>query len=162
MRDLSIGACRERICRLACHSKRMSSPRKSDSGEMPFCARGVVTLRLFTQIGITETVCDDEENDSASQPLVERGRKELKSHSKARTPVAKIAKVMKRTEGALRRKAGIIGIGSAPIGSFRRRSRPGPCSDRFRSRFSERRARLKSVPSLRRQTSLCHLAVADF
>jgi hypothetical protein len=39
--------------------------------------------------------------------------KELKSHSKARTPVAKIAKAMKRTEGALRRKAGIIGIGLA-------------------------------------------------
>jgi hypothetical protein len=32
-------------------------------------------------------------------------------HSKARTPVAKIAKVMKRTERALRRKAGILGIG---------------------------------------------------
>jgi hypothetical protein len=37
--------------------------------------------------------------------------KELKAHSKARTPVAKIAKVMKRTEGALRRKAGILGLG---------------------------------------------------
>jgi hypothetical protein len=37
--------------------------------------------------------------------------KELKAHSKARTPVAKIAKAMRRTEGALRRKAGILGIG---------------------------------------------------
>jgi hypothetical protein len=37
--------------------------------------------------------------------------KELKAHSKARTSVAKIAKAMKRTEGALRRKAGILGIG---------------------------------------------------
>ncbi|HEY4806685.1 MAG TPA: hypothetical protein VIH81_02880 [Roseiarcus sp.] len=37
--------------------------------------------------------------------------KELKAHSKARTPVAKIAKAMKQTEGALRRKAGILGIG---------------------------------------------------
>jgi hypothetical protein len=35
--------------------------------------------------------------------------KELKAHSRARTPVAKIAKTMKRTEGALRRKAGILG-----------------------------------------------------
>jgi hypothetical protein len=34
--------------------------------------------------------------------------KALKAHS---TPVAKIAKVMKRTERALRRKAGILGIG---------------------------------------------------
>ena len=37
--------------------------------------------------------------------------KELNAHSKARTPVANIAKAMKRTEGALRRKEGILGIG---------------------------------------------------
>ncbi len=35
----------------------------------------------------------------------------LKAHSKARTPVAKISKELKRTEGALRRRAGILGIG---------------------------------------------------
>jgi hypothetical protein len=35
----------------------------------------------------------------------------LKVHSKARTPVAKIAKEMKRTVGALRRRAGILEIG---------------------------------------------------
>jgi hypothetical protein len=35
---------------------------------------------------------------------------ELKAHSKARTPVSKISKVMKRTVGALRQKAGIVGI----------------------------------------------------
>ena len=35
---------------------------------------------------------------------------ELKAHSKSRTPVAKISKVMKRTVDALRRKAGIMGI----------------------------------------------------
>jgi hypothetical protein len=35
---------------------------------------------------------------------------ELKAHSKSRTPVAKISKVMKRTVDALRRKAGIVGI----------------------------------------------------
>jgi hypothetical protein len=35
---------------------------------------------------------------------------ELKVHSKARTPVAKISKVMKRTVAALRQKAGIVGI----------------------------------------------------
>ena len=31
--------------------------------------------------------------------------RELKAHSKARTPVAKVAKAMKRTEGAVRQKA---------------------------------------------------------
>ena len=35
----------------------------------------------------------------------------LKAHSKARTPVVKVSKVMKRTVGALSRKAGILGIG---------------------------------------------------
>ncbi len=35
----------------------------------------------------------------------------LKAHSRARTPVAKISKQMKRTVGALRRRAGILGIG---------------------------------------------------
>ncbi len=37
--------------------------------------------------------------------------KELKAHSKARTPVAKISKATKRTVGALRQKALILGIG---------------------------------------------------
>ena len=37
--------------------------------------------------------------------------KALKAHSKARTPVAKIAKQMKRTEGALRQQALKLGIG---------------------------------------------------
>jgi len=36
--------------------------------------------------------------------------KELRAHSKARTPVAKIAKQMKRSEAALRNKAGQLGI----------------------------------------------------
>lgn len=35
----------------------------------------------------------------------------LKAHSKARTPVAQISKEMKRTVSALRRRAGILGIG---------------------------------------------------
>jgi hypothetical protein len=35
----------------------------------------------------------------------------LKAHSKARTPVIKVSKVMKRTVGALRRRAGILGVG---------------------------------------------------
>ena len=37
--------------------------------------------------------------------------KELKAHSKARTPVLKIAKMTKRTEGSLRQKALTLGIG---------------------------------------------------
>jgi hypothetical protein len=36
--------------------------------------------------------------------------KELRAHSKARTPITKIAKQMKRTEGSLRQKALRLGI----------------------------------------------------
>ena len=37
--------------------------------------------------------------------------RELRAHSKARTPVARIAKLTKRTEGSLRQKARTLGIG---------------------------------------------------
>ena len=37
--------------------------------------------------------------------------KELRAHSKAKTPVAKIMKLTKRTEGSLRQKARTLGIG---------------------------------------------------
>ena len=36
---------------------------------------------------------------------------ELRKHSKAKTPVVKIAKLMKRTVGALRQQAFSLGIG---------------------------------------------------
>lgn len=37
--------------------------------------------------------------------------KAVKAHSKARTPLKKIAKEMKRTEGSLRQKALKLGVG---------------------------------------------------
>lgn len=37
--------------------------------------------------------------------------KELRAHSKAKTPVSKIAKLTKRSEGSLRQKARTLGIG---------------------------------------------------
>lgn len=37
--------------------------------------------------------------------------KELRVHSKARTPLSKLAKLFKRTEGSLRQKALKLGIG---------------------------------------------------
>ncbi|EKS29851.1 MAG: hypothetical protein J0G33_08365 [Afipia felis] len=45
------------------------------------------------------------------RPFSKDDIKALKAHSKARTPVAKIAKQMKRTEGSLRQKALKLGIG---------------------------------------------------
>jgi hypothetical protein len=45
------------------------------------------------------------------KPWTKDDVRSLKAHSKARTPVEKISKQMKRTIGALRRRAGILGIG---------------------------------------------------
>jgi hypothetical protein len=45
------------------------------------------------------------------KPWTKEDVRTLKAHSKARTPVTKISKVMKRTVGALRRRAGILGLG---------------------------------------------------
>jgi hypothetical protein len=45
------------------------------------------------------------------KPWTKDDIRSLKAHSKARTPVEKISKEMKRTVGALRRRAGILGIG---------------------------------------------------
>jgi hypothetical protein len=44
-------------------------------------------------------------------PWTKDDLRELKTHSKARTPVVKVAKAMKRTEAAVRQKAKTIGIG---------------------------------------------------
>jgi len=45
------------------------------------------------------------------KPWTKEDVRMLKAHSKARTPVAKVSKAMKRTVGALRRRAGILGVG---------------------------------------------------
>jgi hypothetical protein len=45
------------------------------------------------------------------KPWTKEDVRMLKTHSKARTPVTKVSKVMKRTVGALRRRAGILGLG---------------------------------------------------
>jgi hypothetical protein len=45
------------------------------------------------------------------KPYTAADIKLLKQHSKAKTPVSKLAKLMKRSEGSLRQKAGTLGIG---------------------------------------------------
>jgi hypothetical protein len=45
------------------------------------------------------------------KPWTKDDVRSLKAHSKARTPVEKVSKQMKRTVGALRRRAGMLGIG---------------------------------------------------
>ncbi len=48
---------------------------------------------------------------TARRPFTKEDVKALKAHSKARTPVVKIAKESKRSEGSLRQKAIKMGIG---------------------------------------------------
>ena len=48
---------------------------------------------------------------AARKPYTASDVKLLKQHSKARTPVSKIAKQMKRSVGSLRQKALTLGIG---------------------------------------------------
>ncbi|MCO5129930.1 MAG: hypothetical protein M9932_05120 [Xanthobacteraceae bacterium] len=47
----------------------------------------------------------------ARRPYSKADIKELRAHSKARTPVAQIAKLTRRTVGSLRQKAMKLGIG---------------------------------------------------
>ena len=44
-------------------------------------------------------------------PWTKDDMRQLKAHSKSRTPVVEVAKAMKRTEAAVRQKAKTIGIG---------------------------------------------------
>jgi hypothetical protein len=48
---------------------------------------------------------------SARREYTKENVKLLKAHSKARTPVARVSKLMKRSEGSLRQKARVLGIG---------------------------------------------------
>jgi hypothetical protein len=43
-------------------------------------------------------------------PWTKDDLRELKAHSRAKTPVVKVAKALKRTEGAVRQKAKSIGV----------------------------------------------------
>ena len=81
-------------------------------GDSVFCDEDEITLLLFTQTrALRRLFVPTKKMTVHRSPWSKEEVKELKTHSKARTPVAKIAKAMKRTEGALRRKAGILGIG---------------------------------------------------
>ena len=48
---------------------------------------------------------------SARDPWTKDDIRQLKAHSKTKTPVVEVAKAMKRTEAAVRQKAKTIGIG---------------------------------------------------
>ena len=53
----------------------------------------------------------EKKNTLARKPWTKEDLRDLKAHSKAKTPVVQVAKAMKRTESAVRQKAKTIGIG---------------------------------------------------
>jgi hypothetical protein len=51
------------------------------------------------------------EKTPARKPWTKDDLRDLEAHSEAKTPVAKVAKAVKRTEGAVWQKATTVGIG---------------------------------------------------
>ena len=74
----------------------------------PCLGRGRIRKGLPAEAGQTSALF----KTAHRSPWTKEDVRELKAHSKARTPVSKIAKSLKRSEGAIRQKALAIGIGS--------------------------------------------------
>ena len=82
------------------------------------CERPVANSKLLLERNMLEGRSPTQEHIVATKvkqrvmrPYTKTEEKELRAHSKAKTPVSKIAKLTKRTEGALRQKAKMLGIG---------------------------------------------------
>ena len=69
------------------------------------------TLKTVKNAKIVKAAKPAKSARRAVKPWTTEDVRTLGAHSKARTPVAKVSKVMKRTVGALRRRAGILGLG---------------------------------------------------
>jgi len=72
----------------------------------PFCSRWSTASQILREHRLVA-----QKKTAHGAPWTKEDVRELRAHSKARTPLPEIAKKMKRTERALRRKAGILGIG---------------------------------------------------
>jgi hypothetical protein len=69
------------------------------------------TLKTVKNAKIVKAAKPAKSARRAVKPWTKEDVRTLKAHSKARAPVTKVSKVMKRTVGALRRRAGILGLG---------------------------------------------------
>jgi hypothetical protein len=77
----------------------------------PFCARWPTAVGMAPGQTCGSIPLVAQRKTAHKAPWTKEDVRELKAHSKVRTPLPVIAKKMKRTERALRRKAGILGIG---------------------------------------------------
>jgi hypothetical protein len=78
-----------------------------------FCSRESNALPVLSQprTFLEQQSVPKKKTSAHKTPWTKEDVRELKAHSKVRTPLPEIAKKMKRTERALRRKAGILGLG---------------------------------------------------
>jgi len=72
------------------------------------CDRVIKPFRIRLEIEVAKKAA---KKKIARKEYAASDIKLLKMHSKARTPVSKLAKLMKRSEGSLRQKALKVGIG---------------------------------------------------
>ena len=70
---------------------------------------GATSRVSFKRSGVTVTMAKTAKK-IVRREYTKADIKELRAHSKARTPVTKIAKLTKRTEGSLRQKARKLGV----------------------------------------------------
>jgi hypothetical protein len=78
-------------------------------------------IRTVIMTGVATNVCVEtlkakSNSRTRRRPWTKAEHRELKAHSKNRTPVAKISRAMKRTVGALRQQAFALGL---PLGHRR-------------------------------------------
>jgi hypothetical protein len=77
--------------------KRLGSTRGCDNSKIDPCKRWVEAM--------------PKKKTPVRNPWTKDDLRQLKAHSKTRTPVVEVARAMKRTEAAVRQKAKTIGIG---------------------------------------------------
>jgi hypothetical protein len=84
-----------------------------------------LTTKSTASIESAQHGCDDSDTDPfkgeveampkkktpVRNPWTKEDLRQLKAHSKTRTPVVEVAKAMRRTEAAVRQKAKTIGVG---------------------------------------------------
>jgi hypothetical protein len=85
--------------------------RKSADGELRLNAAVLVRHSQIEELKMAKKVNKTVTNKALRREYTKADVKELRAHSKAKTPVAKIAKLTKRSEGSLRQKALKLGIG---------------------------------------------------
>ena len=67
--------------------------------------------RLVDLAAVEVTEAMPKKKSPVRNPWTKEDLRQLKAHSKTRTPVVEVAKAMKRTEAAVRQKAKTIGVG---------------------------------------------------